>query len=123
LILEAITINAVAPAATLTNLLPSEMLAKIQGSVSISTPHHVGLAIVYSAVAKQDHAVEAYGKDSPEAAKKKGPWNGRVIVTLGDQWTEVEEPLARVRPEWFGEWNTEMTAMQQRSTDIRPRLD
>jgi hypothetical protein len=74
---------------------------------------------VYSAVARQKNQVEAYGRDDAEKVKSEGRWNGRVILTLGDTWTEIEEPVAALRPKWFGEWNAEKTAFQQSLTDSR----
>ncbi|PGG97503.1 hypothetical protein AJ79_09173 [Helicocarpus griseus UAMH5409] len=115
------TINGVAPAATITKLLPAD-LAKpiIAAGAPVSSAHHVGLAVVHSAVATQSRQVEGYGKDSEERINSPGPWNGRVILTLGDKWTELEEPTAALRPQWFGQYNTEMTSFQQRLTDFRP---
>ena len=118
------TINAVAPAATLTRLLPPDLAAPIIAAGSqVSKPEHVALAIVYSLTAIQDHQVESYGRDSAEAIATRGWWNGRVILTLGSTWTEVEEPIARLRCQWLGAHNTEATAFQQRLTDFRPHVD
>ena len=117
------TINAVAPAATLTRLLPADLAAPIMAAgAPVSTATHVGLAVVYSATAAQARQVEAYGRDKPEAVAKPGPWNGRTILTLGDRWTEVEEPTAELRSSWFGDYNTEMTTLQQKLTDMRPHV-
>jgi hypothetical protein len=63
--------------------------------------------------------VEGYGKDSRAKVESEGRWNGRVILTLGNRWTEIEEPLARARAEWMGKWNADMTALQQAATDMR----
>ncbi|KAL4922542.1 hypothetical protein BDW62DRAFT_217359, partial [Aspergillus aurantiobrunneus] len=113
------TINAVAPAATITSLLPAHLAAPIMAAgAPVSTPQHVALAVVYSAVATQGSSVERYGNDGPEQTGP-GRWNGRVILTLGDRWTEIEEALAKGRAQWFGTWNTEMTAVQQKLTDMR----
>ncbi|KAH7349071.1 putative short chain dehydrogenase/ reductase [Pyrenochaeta sp. MPI-SDFR-AT-0127] len=115
------TINAVAPAATVSKLLPADLAGPIiAAGAPVSNAHHVGLAIVFSAVAHQLGQVEAYGRDSPDKVASPGRWNGRVILTLGDRWTEVEEPIARLRPQWLGEWNAEKTIFQQRLTDMRP---
>ena len=115
------TINAVAPAATITRLLPKHFAAPIIGAgLPVSSAHHVGLAIAYSAAATQQWQVERYGKDSSEVSNAPGRWNGRVILTLGDTWTEIEEPLATLRPEWAGRYQSEMTARQQELTDFRP---
>ncbi|KAK2017790.1 short chain dehydrogenase reductase [Colletotrichum eremochloae] len=113
-------INGVAPAATISKLLPGNLAAPIiQAGAPVSSAFHVGLAVVFSATAMQDHQVEAYGRDDPAEVQSRGRWNGRVIVTLGDRWTEVEEPTASLRCQWFGEWPTEMTAFQQKLTDTR----
>ncbi|KAK0618495.1 short chain dehydrogenase reductase [Bombardia bombarda] len=114
------TINGVAPAATISKLLPKNLAAPIiQAGAPVSSAYHVGLAVVYSAVATQANQVEAYGRDDPETVKSPGRWNGRVILTLGDRWTELEEPIAALRPQWFGDYNTEKTAFQQVLTDMR----
>lgn len=63
--------------------------------------------------------MEGYGNDTHETIYSEGHWNGRVILTLGDRWTELEEPIADLRRQWFGEWNTDMTLFQQRLTDMR----
>ena len=87
----------------------------------VSSAHHVGLAIAYSATATQDCQVEKYGKDTDEKVKARSRWNGRVILTLGDTWIEVEERLSGLRRQWMGDFQTEMTAFQQVLTDSRPR--
>lgn len=114
------TINGVAPAATISKLLPVNLAAAIQAAgAPISSAFHVGLAIVYSAIAQQENFVEPYGRDDPAKVSAPGRWNGRVIMTLGDQWTELEEPIALLRPQWLGVYNTEKTAWQQKLTDLR----
>ncbi|KAI1176098.1 short chain dehydrogenase reductase [Nemania sp. FL0916] len=116
------TINGVAPAATITRLLPKNLAAPIMAAGSpVSTAEHVGLAVAFSAVGMEDKQVDRYGKD-PAAVKEHwpGPWNGRVILTLGDTWTEIEGPLADKRPEWLGEYQYKSTFNQQRLTDMRP---
>ncbi|KAK4692281.1 hypothetical protein P7C71_g4890, partial [Lecanoromycetidae sp. Uapishka_2] len=117
------TINAVAPAATISRLLPANLAAPIiAAGAPVSSAEHVGLAIGYSATAMQTSEVECYGRDTPEMIKALNRWNGRVIMTLGDRWTELEEPLAKLRPQWFGGYNTEKTAFQQYLTDMRPHV-
>ncbi|KAJ2998233.1 hypothetical protein NUW58_g386 [Xylaria curta] len=116
------TINGVAPAATITRLLPKNLAAPIMAAGSpVSTSEHVGLAVAFSAVGMEDKQVDRYGKD-PEAVKKHWPgrWNGRVILTLGDTWTEIEGPMADKRPEWLGEYQYTSTQNQQILTDNRP---
>ncbi|KAL8692052.1 MAG: hypothetical protein Q9218_002838 [Villophora microphyllina] len=114
------TINAVAPAATITALLPADLAAPIMAAgLPVSTAHHVALAIAWSATARQGWQVEGYGKDPRAVVESEGRWNGRVILTLGDQWTEIEEPHANLRDQWMGKWNADMTALQQVATDVR----
>ncbi|RYP07568.1 hypothetical protein DL765_009118 [Monosporascus sp. GIB2] len=115
------TINGVAPAATITRLLPANLAAPIMAAgAPVSTAYHVGLAVALSATAMQERQVEGYGRDTIKRIHSKGRWNGRVILTLGDEWTEIEEPTSRLRWAWFGEENTKLTAFQQVLTDMRP---
>ncbi|KAL9578499.1 MAG: hypothetical protein Q9203_007075 [Teloschistes exilis] len=115
-----ITINSVAPAATITKLLPKNLAAPIMAAgLPVSTSEHVGLAVAYSAVAIEERKVEPYGKDSDEIVMEKGRWNGRSILCLGDTYTEVEQPLADLRSQWFGEKNMQLTRLQQAATDFR----
>ena len=117
---EGITINAVAPAATITSLLPQHLADPIiAAGLPVSSAHFVGLALVYSATAKENRQVEAYGKDKDSEVEREGRWNGRIILTLGDQYTEMEEPIATLRGRWFGEENMKFTRMQQAATDFR----
>ncbi|EOD47370.1 putative benzoate 4-monooxygenase cytochrome p450 protein [Neofusicoccum parvum UCRNP2] len=97
------TINAVAPAATITKLLPKDLAKPIM------------------AAGAPPRQVESYGRDPEGIVNSRGRWNGRCILTLGDQWTEMEEPISSLRKQWFGEYNTEMTAFQQKLTDTRPQ--
>ena len=77
----------------------------------------VGLAIAFSATAKQAKRVEDYGKD--EEGGGGGKWNGRVILTLGANYTEIEEGISKLRPQWFGVENARLTRAQQTATDFR----
>ena len=114
-----ITINTVAPAATITPQLPAHLAAPILAAgLPVSSADFVARAIVYSAVGKQDMAVEPYGKDA-DGGDGPGRWHGRGIVTLGDTYTEVEGPMADLRPVWFGRNNTRLTREQQKLTDFR----
>lgn len=81
----------------------------------------MGLALAYSATAGEGRRVEAYGKerDGDGDGEGGGRWNGRVILALGDRYTELEEGIAGTRGEWFGGWNAEMTRLQQAATDFR----
>ncbi|KAI9878963.1 MAG: hypothetical protein M1830_010017 [Pleopsidium flavum] len=117
------TINLVAPAATITRLLPADLAKPIvTAGAPVSSAMHVGLALAYSATANQAHQVETYGRDPAETVSAPGRWNGRTILTLGEKYTELEEPIASLRSNWFGEYNTEMTAFQQKLTDMRPHI-
>ncbi|KAK4983976.1 hypothetical protein LTR50_006886 [Elasticomyces elasticus] len=115
-----ITINGVAPAATITKLLPGHLAQPIiaQG-LPVSSADFVGLALVYSATAQQSRRVEAYGKEKDFENATPGRWHGRVILTLGDQYTEVEEPFSDSRSDWLGKKNLELTRLQQAATDFR----
>jgi hypothetical protein len=83
----------------------------------VSEAHFVGMAIVYSAVQRQDDRIEDYGKDARGTGS--GRWNGRTILTLGETYTELEGPIANLKPKWLGERNAELTRMQQAATDFR----
>ena len=63
--------------------------------------------------------MEDYGKDKAEERDRESRWNGRVIVVLGDQYTEVEETYADLRSVWLGEENAKLFRTQQASTDGR----
>lgn len=120
LVQDNITINAVVPAATETRLIALEFLVPIkQMGMPLSSARHVGAALVYSAVARETRRVDVYGKEPAENLNKEGRWNGRVILTLGNTYTELEEKLADLRPEWFGEENNRLTNRQQMITDHR----
>ncbi|KAI0893375.1 NAD(P)-binding protein [Annulohypoxylon nitens] len=120
---EGITINGVAPAATITNLLPPHLAAPIIAmGLPTSDSRFVGRALVYSATANQDKKVEVYGKEYEGDKWLQGGqerWNGRVILTLGDTYTELESSIADLRPYWFGQENLRLTRAQQAATDFR----
>ncbi|KAM7188761.1 short chain dehydrogenase reductase family [Rhypophila sp. PSN 637] len=121
MIRDGITINGVAPAATITSLLPANLAAPIMAlGLPVSDTRFVGLALVYSAVAQQGRRVQGYGKNSKSDLWKQERWNGRVILTLGDSYTELEEPIADLSPFWMGRENLRLTQMQQAATDFRP---
>lgn len=110
---DKITINAVAPSATDTPLLPQNPKdALLRASLPVSSTHSVGLAMVYSAVAEESRRVEADGKDNDVDNIRKARWNGRVIMIIGDQYTELEEPFADSRATWFGQANMRLTRAQ-----------
>lgn len=120
LIRDNITINAVAPAATITKLLSAKFSEPIiAAGLPVSSSHVVGLALVYSAVAKEQRKVEAYGNDRDEELVREARWNGRCILTMGDRYTELEEPIASSRELWFGKENARFTRLQQKTTDSR----
>ncbi|KAF2154364.1 NAD(P)-binding protein [Myriangium duriaei CBS 260.36] len=114
------TVNGVAPGATVSKLLPPDLAGMMRAAgVPISCAYHVGLAVVYSAVARQPHAVAAYGKDDPAKVKAEGRWNGRIILTIEDTWSEIEEPIADLRESWMGKENSDVMHAMQRATDLR----
>ncbi|MCJ1314164.1 hypothetical protein MMC25_007844 [Agyrium rufum] len=116
--LSNISINGVAPAATTTKLLPQHLAQPMmQAGLPVSSAYMVGLAVVYSAVAEQGCRVEDYGKD--QAGQGAGKWNGRVIFTLGDRYTELEEGVTLSKRLWFGSENQALTRAQQSATDFR----
>lgn len=117
---DSITINGVAPAATFTNLLPANLAAPIVAmGLPVSSADFVALALVYSATATQSRRVEAYGKESEPSLWTKERWNGRVILTLGDAYTELEEPISDLRRFWLGASNLDLSRRQQAATDAR----
>ncbi|KAI4137838.1 MAG: hypothetical protein LQ341_004963, partial [Variospora aurantia] len=119
-LLDNITINSVAPAATITKLLPKNMAEQIMAAgLPVSTSEHVGLAVAYSAVATEERKVEPYGKDSDDTVNQRGRWNGRTILCLGDSYAELEQPVADLKGQWFGDKNMKLTRMQQAATDFR----
>lgn len=86
----------------------------------MSSAEFVGLAIAYSATATQEQVVELYGKDDgTKLYQEPSRWNGRTILTLGHQYTELEGAIAALRQDWFGPQNTELTRRQQAATDFR----
>ena len=87
----------------------------------VSNADFVGLALVHSATARQDTRVQVYGKEKEAEKWTQERWNGRVVLTLGDQYTELEEPIADLRPFWFGAENLRLTRLQQAVTDFRPQ--
>ncbi|KAI0889181.1 short chain dehydrogenase reductase [Annulohypoxylon maeteangense] len=120
--LHNIAISGVAPSATESSTIPPNLVAPILASgLPVSTARHAGLAIVYSATAKQSRRVEDYGKDS-EDTDSGGRWNGRVIHTISDTFTEVEDMLIQTRPQWWGKRNVELVRKQQTTTDTRDTM-
>lgn len=129
LLQEGITINGVAPAATITSLLPPHLAAPIVAmGLPTSEAGFVGRALVFAATARQHRRVEAYGKEGDgdvwwkEGEAQEQRWNGRVILTLGSTYTELEEPIADLRPYWLGRENLRLTRAQQAATDFREGL-
>jgi len=115
-----ITINAVAPSATLTKFIPPHLVEPVKAiGAPVSSAHEAAVALVYSATAQQVRRVEAYGKDQDSEDEKAGRWNGRVILVLGDKYTEVEETYASLRSAWMGRENARMYRVQQAATDVR----
>ncbi|MCJ1462133.1 hypothetical protein MMC07_000733 [Pseudocyphellaria aurata] len=119
-----ITINAVAPSAMDTPMVPQPLKDRVEGGGHpICSPHFVALALVYSAVAEESRRVEAYGKDNDADNIRKARWNGRVIMALGDQYTELEEPFSESRVTWIGQENLTSLRTLQAAMDIRQQQD
>ncbi|KAI1434148.1 short chain dehydrogenase reductase [Xylaria sp. CBS 124048] len=117
---DGITINAVAPCGTATPSMVPEFLKSMEDrGLAVSSPDVVGLALAYSATALQERMVDLYGKDQQDELFKKGRWNGRCILTLGETYTEIEQPLADLKPFWFGQDNVQQIRRQQATTDFR----
>ena len=111
-----------APGATNTPLIPQQLLDPIiAASLPVSTAEFVGLALVYSATAQESHRTDTYGKEKESDNKRVSRWNGKVIMTLGNQYTEIEGPLAELRPLWLGEENDKLIKAQQAETDFRAK--
>lgn len=109
-----------APAVTHTPLVSGDFLDPIRAAaLPISSAYTVGMAIVFSATAKQAHRVGIYGKETDADRYQEGRWNGRVILILGECYSEIEEPLSDLCPSWFGEHNDRLTRAQQAVTDHR----
>ncbi|KAF3763396.1 hypothetical protein M406DRAFT_74013 [Cryphonectria parasitica EP155] len=114
-----ITINGVTPGATVTRMVPFRpVIAWMRNELPLSTPETVALALLYSATASQTRRVDVYGLDTEEALDVADRWNGRVIQVLGDEFREIEEPLADSRDFWFGERFTRLTRNQQAACDV-----
>ena len=117
-----ITINAVAPGPTETPLLPKRYtdLLKAAG-LPVCTADTVGLALVYSATAHESESsrTDVYGKEKESDNAGTRRWNGKVIMVLGENYTELEEPYAKLRPEWLGKENDGLIKAQQALTDSR----
>ncbi|KAL3474769.1 short chain dehydrogenase reductase [Aspergillus californicus] len=117
---QGITINGVAPSMTSTTLLPKNLEGQMRAQgLPISDARVVARALVYSAIAKQKRRVEAYGREKEAEKWVEERWNGRIIMTLGEQYAELEEPIADLRPFWFGLENFELARLQQAATDFR----
>lgn len=85
----------------------------------VSDAKFVGLALVYSATASQSRQVEVYDKEAEADLWAKERWNGLETFTLGDTYTELEEPISDLRRFWLGHRNLELTRRQQATTDFR----
>lgn len=76
--MDDVPINSVAPAITIPRLLPQNLaIPLIAAGLLVSSAYFVGLAVVYSAVAKQDGQVEVYGKD--KGVDTPGRWNRKSV--------------------------------------------
>lgn len=111
---EGISLNAVAPNPTITAVLPPENeKAFRETGTPLSEAHDVGLALVFSAVAKEDSRVEFDLRDDTKEGRPGGRWNGRMIWVVGKHFSEVEEPYVTLREQWLGEEAEEYLRRQQ----------
>lgn len=116
-----ITINAVAPGATDTPMLPQKYIVPLRAAgLPVSTAHTVGLALVYSAIGHESEftRTDVYGKEKASGNATRR-WNGKVIMVLGESYTELEGPYAALRSEWLGKENDRLIKAQQALTDSR----
>lgn len=89
-VLDGITINAVAPAGTHTPLVAGQLDSLVATGLPIVSPAEPPtLALVYSATAVQDRHDEAYGKEKKADLYKKEGWNEHIIYVLADKFTEL----------------------------------
>lgn len=119
---SSITINAVAPGPTETPLLPQRYIAPIRAAgLPVCTADSVGLALAYSATAHESESnrTDVYGrkKESDNAGTRR--WNGKVIMVLGESYTELEGPYAEFLPKWLGKENDRLIKAQQALTNSR----
>lgn len=114
-----IGISCIAPGATQTGMLDSLWYTSFaKQNISLQPNDPCGLAIAYSATAKQEKRSTEYGLDSAEKPGA-GRWNGRTIFVQDGKFTEIEEAISRLRPQWMGEGNEEYTLKMQLSLDDR----
>ena len=119
LILDFITINAVAPSFTLTSMVPKHIVSTFtKAEIPMSSTQTVALAMAWQCTAKQTERVEDYGTDTPGPGPHSR-WNGRTLLTMGFTFVELEEGISRTKSEWFGERMAELARRQQRATDDR----
>ncbi|ROV87859.1 hypothetical protein VSDG_09544 [Cytospora chrysosperma] len=117
-----ITINGVAPGATVSRMVPFRpVIAWMKHDLPLSKAEDVALALVYSATARQARRVETYGDEPDTALMVEGRWNGRVIQVLGEKFREIEQPLVDSRAVWLGEEFERLTKIQQSATDVTSR--
>ncbi|KAI0400483.1 hypothetical protein F4802DRAFT_584793 [Xylaria palmicola] len=123
MIRDGITINGVAPGATLTGIGPKYVMdilaAAPRREALVGDARTVGRALVYSAVASEGRAVQVFGRQAEAEVWRPGRWNGRVILVLGRRYAELEEPIADLRPFWFGRENLALLREQQAILDFR----
>ncbi|KAF9891425.1 hypothetical protein FE257_004281 [Aspergillus nanangensis] len=87
-----ITINGVASGLTLTNGVPQRVIADFQAQgLYASDAHFVGLALVHSATASQTERVGVRYEERESQEWTTERWNGRMILTVNETYTELEE--------------------------------
>jgi len=91
----------------------AEHISKV--GITVNEPEHVAKAILHSVLATEETNLEAYDGNG-EVTHVSQRWHGRCIFALGDEWTEIEEPLLEGRKEWLGEEMERKMLFQQRFT-------
>lgn len=119
---DKITINAVAPGAVITGMLPwGYAVPLLKAGINVCTADDVARALVFSATAREPRRVEVYGKEEPSELLEPGRWNGRVILQLGEKFVEVEERICDMRDSgaWIGPEYLGIIKQSQAVTDWR----
>lgn len=86
-------------------------IALYAASLPVSSAYFVALAVVCSAIAQQRERIKDYRRDEAGIGGE-GKWSRRAIVTLREDYTEVEEGIARLKRVWCGEKNKRLTRIQ-----------
>lgn len=103
-------------------MLPKKYIDPIRAAgLPVSSADSVGLALAYSATAHESPSdrTDVYGKEKESENAGTRRWNGKVIMVLGNIYTELEGPFAQFRPQWLGKANDGNIRAQQALTDLR----